>query len=526
MRQSECLKRPIRWESVSLCLVLCLALALRLWGSYFDLPYVYHPDEPVTINVAVRMLQNGELNPHFFHWGTAYFYLVAAAYVPYFLGGLALGRFHSRLDLATIKSYGLGMGYIPLPAEVWLARLVSIALGVGTIWLVYLIGRRLYNRKAGVLAAALLAVSPPHVAQSHFARPDVAMTFFLCLSILYAIRWLEEGRRGDSVWAGFWGGVAVATKYNAGALVLSVVGATQLLRYGWQAWRKPDLLWAGCGAAIGFVLGAPSTIIATQEFWEGLTFAVRYYSGGHAGMEGDPLLWYLRFLANQGLWSLLAIGGIAWGLGRRNRVAMLLSVVTLVYFGLICTYTVRNGRTILPLFPLMSALGGAVLMWVGERLNQVRRFARPIRALSSIVLLVTFASPLAEVIAIDRNLTQQSTQTLAREWIIAHIPAATHISGENYTAILHPTEYKTAYLANATDRSRAWYCEQGTEYVMMSEMAHGRFFVDPDRYPTQVQDYERLMAELELVHETSGPFLGSPNRFVYVYRVPCDGYSQ
>jgi hypothetical protein len=252
---------------------------------------------------------------------------------------------------------------------------------------------------------------------------------------------------------------------------------------------------------------------------------MRHYSSGHAGMEGDSLLFYLRFLAGQGLLPLLAIGGMIWGLGRRDCAAILSSIVTLAYFGLISTYIVRNDRTILPLFPLMAVLGGAVLTWANAWLNRACHLARSIRGLLTLtILLITFLPPLAKTVSANRNLAQRDAQTLARGWIIAHIPTGSTIAGEAYTAVLHPTEYKTIYLHNATDHPKAWYCEQGAEYVMMSEMAHRRFFTDPDRYPTQVQNYERLMAELELVHEIRGPSLGSPDFSVYVYRVPCEDH--
>ena len=522
MQRFEGLRGLTRLELLGLCWVLMLALVLRLWGICYSLPYVHHPDEPATINVTVNMIQNGELNPHFFHWGTAYFYLVALIYVPYFLTGMVWGRFQSRLDLVPVEQHVLGTGYISLPTEVWAARLVSLALGAGTVWLVYRMGRVQYNHKAGILAAALLGTSPAHVIQSHFAVPDIAMVFFSCMSVLYAIHWVEDGGRGDSVWAGFWGGLAAATKYNAAGLIFFVLGAAQLIRHGRQSWRKPDILWAGGGAVIGFVLGVPGTIIAPQEFGKGLAFTMHHYSSGHAGMEGTPLLWYLRFLVRQGLLPLLAIGGMIWGLARRNRATMLLSIVTLAYFSLISTYIVRNSRTILPLFPLMAVLGGTVLMWVNDRLKQSCHLSRPIRGLLiCAALLIIFGLPLAKTISADHNLAQRDAQTLAREWIIAHIPIGTTIAGEAYTAFLHPAEYKTIYLNNATDHPRAWYCEQGAEYVMMSEMAHGRFFADPDRYPTQVRKYERLMGELDLVHEVHGPFLGNPGLSVYVYRVPC-----
>jgi 4-amino-4-deoxy-L-arabinose transferase-like glycosyltransferase len=522
----ESLKSLTRRKPVSVCLVVLLALILRLWGSRFDLPYIHHPDEPMTINVAVQMLQAGDLNPHFFHWGTAYLYLVAAVYVPYYLLGRVLGFVHGVLDLATVKQYVLGVAYISLPAEVWVARLVSVALGVGTVYLVYLVGRALCNHEAGLLGAVLLAVSTAHVIQSHFAVPDVAMIFFFCLSILYAARWVSVGGRSDGLWAGFWGGIAAATKYNAIVLVLLSLGAAQLLRHGRRAWKTPDIAWTGVAAVVGFILGVPATIVATRELGEGLAFTMRHYASGHTGMEGTPLLWYLRFLAGQGLLAPVAIAGIVWGASRRERTTILLGIVTLCYFGLISTYTVRNERTILPLFPLMAALGGMALARARVGLSQVRDQPHPVQRLLVLAVLAVILVPsLIKTVAADWRLARQDTQTMAREWIIGHIPPGARIAGEAYTAVLHAGEHETVYVNSAIDHPRAWYCEQGVEYLMMSDMAHGRLFADPARYPTQVRDYERLKAGLELVHKTRGPFLAYPAFSVYVYRVPCDDYS-
>jgi 4-amino-4-deoxy-L-arabinose transferase-like glycosyltransferase len=514
-----------RWKLASICLVVSLALVLRLWGSYFDLPYIHHPDEPMTINVVVRMLQNRDLNPRFFHWGTAYFYLVAAAYLPYCLIGAILGYIHGMSDLAVAEQYVLGVADISLPTEVWTARLVSVALGVGTVYLVYLMGRVLWDHETGILGALLLATSPAHAIQSHFAVPDVAMIFFLCLSILYAARWVSVGGRSASVWAGFWGGVAAATKYNAVALVFLSLGAAQLLRHGRRAWKSPDIVWAGIAAVVGFILGAPAAIVATREFGEGLAFTMRHYASGHAGMEGTPLLWYLRFLASQSLLAPLAVVGILWGASRRDRTTILLGIVTLAYFGMISTYTVRNERTILPLLPLMAALGGMALARACAKLSQVHHLTRPVqRLLVFTVLAITLGPSLVETVAADRRLARQDTQTMAREWIVAHIPPGARVAGEAYTAVLHSGEYETVYVDSAIDHPRAWYCEHGVEYLMMSEVAHGRFFADPARYPTQVRDYERLKTELELVHEARGPFLAYPEVSVYTYRVPCGDY--
>ena len=63
-------------------------------------------------------------------------------------------------------------------------RLTSVIFGTLTIVLVYYLGNLLYNKKIGLLAAILLAVSPLHVVYSRTAFSDVFHTFFIVLTIL------------------------------------------------------------------------------------------------------------------------------------------------------------------------------------------------------------------------------------------------------------------------------------------------------------------------------------------------------
>ena len=63
---------------------------------------------------------------------------------------------------------------------------LSVALGVATVCLVYELGRLLYGRRAGLVAALLLAVMPYHVVVSRQVLLDGPMTFFATLTLLPA----------------------------------------------------------------------------------------------------------------------------------------------------------------------------------------------------------------------------------------------------------------------------------------------------------------------------------------------------
>lgn len=65
-----------------------------------------------------------------------------------------------------------------------LGRLVAACFGIGTIYLTYRLGRRLYGWWAGWLAALLLAVMPYHVIVSRQFLLDVPLAFFATLTLL------------------------------------------------------------------------------------------------------------------------------------------------------------------------------------------------------------------------------------------------------------------------------------------------------------------------------------------------------
>ena len=97
-------------------------------------------------------------------------------------------------------------------------RLVSVATGVATVPLVFLLAPRLTgDRRVGLLAALLLAVCYLHVRDSHFATVDVTMTFFTTLCVLLALEAARTGAAALFAAAGLAAGLAAGgAKYNAG----------------------------------------------------------------------------------------------------------------------------------------------------------------------------------------------------------------------------------------------------------------------------------------------------------------------
>jgi hypothetical protein len=98
-------------------------------------------------------------------------------------------------------------------------RSLSALLGTITVGLLYLCGRELVSRRAGVFAAALAAVNPFLIWYSQEAREYMLLTALSAASVLFFARaWRAPSRRNLAWWAVF-SGLALLTQYFAGFLV-------------------------------------------------------------------------------------------------------------------------------------------------------------------------------------------------------------------------------------------------------------------------------------------------------------------
>jgi 4-amino-4-deoxy-L-arabinose transferase-like glycosyltransferase len=130
--------------------------------------------------------------------------------------------------------YLLGAIYALSGDDADAGRLLNAALGALAVLLVYLIAKRVWGRRTGLLAAAFTALFPPLVLLS---RDLVSESLFIPLELGAVLCVLEFRRRGGSWgWAAAAGalcGLAILTR-NTG-FVLAVPIAFGL----WQGWRRP-----------------------------------------------------------------------------------------------------------------------------------------------------------------------------------------------------------------------------------------------------------------------------------------------
>jgi hypothetical protein len=481
------------------------ALGLRLWGVTQGLPYAYNSDENDHFVPPAMHMFEGSLNPHYFANPPALTYLLHFLYLLWFGGA------HAALQAFTLH-----------PTEVFvLARVAVALLGSAAVWLLYLVGARLFGRGVGLLAAALEAVAFLPVFYAHLALNDAPTLAPLTLSLLGSAGVLRSGRRRDYLLAGIGLGLGCATKYTAGIVLLPLLAAAV---FQWQAGVKNGervvlgLVLAGVVALAAFLIANPYAVLDFHSFQAELNHQSQLSSdaqgklgAGHAG----GVRYYLWSLTWGLGWvpSLAALGG-ALAIWRRERalgwVLVPAPLVFLAFMGLQGRYF---GRWLLPIFPIVCLLAAYFALALAEAgaesvLRRWRRRsgetedieeggrgsrdAKRVRKRAAVGLTVLAVVALCAQgflysVHSDLVLSRADTRTLTREWMVAHIPAGTSIVAEPVSP--EAWAFDIGHFNPTTPEGSRWNKYDSLRTVFA---ANGTFL--GEQGPTVgIEDYERTL---------------------------------
>ena len=396
-----------------MALIVLLALGLRLHGLNWDSGYGFHPDErdiymrsgcmyealaanpgyakcgylnsqPQTVpgipGISVFLdPERSPLNPHWFPLGSILLYLMVFI--------------RSIVELFTDVS-ALEMRYA--------GRVIAALADVGSVVMVFVLGRRLYGGAVGLLAACFTAIAVIHVQNSHFFRPETMSVLFTLVSFWAMLRMVERKRLKDSLILGLAIGLTMAPKVSGLPLVLPLA-----LAYGYRLWDvwtpgsgppgdtgglQPNR-WLGMVRVVGqgalaaavavavFLVSSPYSLLDFQSFVGDV--AAQGNMARHAGLwpftvqyiGTEPFLYQFKQSAVFGLG--LPLGIVAWLAipftaalllwPRKTRRADLLILTWLLGSLLFLeSFEVRFLRYVFPLMPLMILLGSRMLLWLVE----------------------------------------------------------------------------------------------------------------------------------------------------------------
>jgi 4-amino-4-deoxy-L-arabinose transferase-like glycosyltransferase len=274
-----------------------------------------------------------------------------------------------------------------------ITRLPLAVAGALSVLLAAWLGRRLFGRIAGLVAAGLLAASPTFVGYNRVAKEDTLLGLFLLLAVLCtaeAKAAADDGRaRACSRWE-LLGAVAVgllcASKYFLFLALVPALGYAWLRRSGtawripWRRWRTLLLVSLGTFAAVNWKFFLPSTWAFLGQYFQakvtthgGLYFAGHLYRNAQAvGWDGLPPWFYFTFA-----WVKLApptVVAVVLGLGLALWLRAPSHRLVLAWIGawaaILVPLASKWGRFFLTLEPALALLAGyalaSVVAWLAE----------------------------------------------------------------------------------------------------------------------------------------------------------------
>lgn len=256
----------------------------------------------------------------------------------------------------------------------WQARLWTALTGFLTILLVGFTGARIFNARAGWLAAVVLASSPMWIISGHFNSLDMGLSSFLVAalcSLLIAQTSHNKNSCRNWMWA-CWAFMALATlsKGVIGVAIPAMVFiAYSISTWDWKIWTRLRLF---SGTILFLAITAPWFVLVAQRNPEFLEFFFihehlqRFTQDAHS--RTGPIYYFVPLLIIGLLpWALQIPGALmqAWNERRREFSAGWLLVCWFVV--IFAFFSVSHSKLpgyIIPVFPALALI-------IGNRLDRL-----------------------------------------------------------------------------------------------------------------------------------------------------------
>ncbi len=468
-----------------LLLILSAAFLVRLGGMWFGLPYAHHWDEPKVIHNVFRMMKTGDFHPRGFFHTSGYTYLQLPGAFVHYLYLTNQGKLTSLEEIKTVWDTGWYWTISHPSFYVW-ARVLTVILGTGTIFLVYKIGSKIYDKKAGLLAALFLAVAFGHIEHSRSITSDVPVTFFDTFAVLAAVNLVLTGKRKWYVLAGILAGYAAATKYNNVLILTALLAAHLLNQHKKHTFDKDLLIGALCFVA-GFLVGSPYSILDPREFAENVSFHLYYFGEPHAPGMYPGLMQgmadYGKYMFYTGLGKSLAILaclGIFLGLFKKLKTHLVLLVFPVIYFLFVSSQTYRGERFAIPLMPFLALFAASGLYIFTQFIfYRVPKFQKAQNFVAvTLAFLVVFAPARRSIKNSCEIYHSKETRVQAAEWMKQNLPAGSKVAIIKEFHWYLP-DFEDANLSvitmGALEKPSHWYSERGIDYIVTTDRFGGYY---------------------------------------------------
>lgn len=428
-------------HTVAILLILLLGFSLRFAGFTRDEPVSYHPDGYMLREKIEAMLQfEDRRDTNHYAWP-----------------GETIYSFYTGIFFL-LRSVGLE---ITSRLITKVLQFNSILFGTLTVYIVYLLTRRLYTKRAALFASALFAVLMYHVIISHYETTDTTATFFMTLFYIMLIPFLQQPYDASS-------SLAQSPISKSGKLRISKTLFFIALVFVLSTFTK----WSGLTLLWPLVLAIALHFGFLDDFWHKKINVVKIISAAKvlaiilvfAGILSVLIwpAWPFRFTeilgwikydslvhrtghfglfptAGKGIldfqlstfpilrvsvgiaFTILAFLSMAFFFVRRRKEDLLIASSALVYLLFMGMYPVRLNRYYVIIFPLLAVMSGEFLDYL------VRHKQIIFKTAGWAAFAVVFAMSASLSYAHVSILVEEDVRVTAGNWIEKNIPPGSSI---------------------------------------------------------------------------------------------------
>ena len=468
-------KNP-RLYTYLLLLLLGAGLIFRLWGLLWGLnsATALHPDEAGDCNVIYQMIQGDFSRVGLDTWYFIYNYCIAVIYIFFqkmaYWGGLIFSVYRVGSEVR--------------PNMVLMGRITSVIFSTFNIWLLYITGKKIFkSRPIGLMAAAILAVTPLAVAQAHYLEMDSPLAFFATLSLLCSFLILSSKSSLFFLLGGLVYGLTFTTKPNGLLLIIPFLISFSSLFFDGTLKKTRIVLLKRIflflvTALIGFVLGTPGLFVNFSKTIQrvfGVTMEMSRKSPPWTGAwvegpQGTRFAWAFQTLIDGfGVVLLVIIClGIIYYLLRKNKEVILTCSFPIGYFLIVWIWGRRFGErdvvVMIPFLALMSAtfFHNFLNYWYSWRFK---------KWVMTILFLGLLVWPTWKSMEVDYYYWLEDNRDLSGKWLNQNIPPEKIIALDGYTP--YDINFSTIYFEPAQPLE---YYRNKSDFVVTSTLEGDRYF--------------------------------------------------
>lgn len=309
---------------------------------------------------------------------------------------VALARLNGSAFIQRLWSHEANMAVYYLLLRGWLhfgssefwIRSLSVVPGLATVPVVYVIGRKLFDQRVGLMAALLLSVHVGHVAYSQEARGYSLAVFFAALSCLYFLRLMERSGTSDVALYVVFSVLAVYTHFFASLILAAQCVSLIGMPPRQIPWRRliisVTLIVVCCVPAVVFAfsedVGQLNWVRKTNL--RELHHTATLLTGNGLVLVAYLLLWILGIAAATSIWRKA---------GRSSQSWPYTFVISWLFTPLVLALLISMKKSVLaPRFLLTSVPAAVLLASVG-----IVRLRTPVRAVTLGLVFLLSAGALA-----------------------------------------------------------------------------------------------------------------------------------